>query len=82
VAAKSAFLPLLTTVPRHGGEDRENFFRPLAGKAFYRFLAFMTLVVGVRMIFYHVFYTFPKYGIRELGDGAPVASLSGMLNEI
>ncbi len=50
--------------------------------AFYRFLVFMTLVVGVRMIFYHVFYTFPKYGIRELGDGAPVGRLSGMLNEV
>jgi hypothetical protein len=42
----------------------------------------MTLVVGVRMIFYHVFYTFPKYGIRELGDGAPIGQLSGMLNEV
>ena len=50
--------------------------------AFYRFLVFMTLVVGVRMIFYHVFYTFPKYGIRELGDGAPIGQLSGMLNEV
>ena len=48
--------------------------------AIYRFLAFMTLVVGVRMIFYHLSYTFPKYGIRELGDGAPFAHLSGILN--
>jgi MFS family permease len=51
-------------------------------KAFYRFLAFMTLVVGVRMIYYHLFYTFPKYGIRELGAGAPVGRLSGVLNEV
>lgn len=51
-------------------------------KSFYRFLIFMTLVVGVRMIFYHVFYTFPKYGIRELGEGAPVGQLSGVLNEV
>lgn len=51
-------------------------------KSFYRFLLFMTLVVGVRMIFYHLNYTFPKYGIRELGNGAPVARLSGVLNEV
>jgi MFS family permease len=51
-------------------------------KSFYRFLAFMTLVVGVRMIYYHLFYTFPKYGIRELGAGAPVGRLSGVLNEV
>ncbi len=51
-------------------------------KSFYRFLAFMTLVVGVRMIYYHLYYTFPKYGIRELGEGAPVGRLSGVLNEV
>jgi MFS family permease len=50
--------------------------------AFYRFLIFMTLVVGVRMIFFQLTYTFPKYGIRELGPGAPFASISGMLNSI
>ncbi len=48
--------------------------------AFYRFLAFLTLVVGVRLIFYHMFYTFPKYAIRELGPGAPVGQLFGVLN--
>ncbi len=51
-------------------------------KAFYRFLLFMSLVVGVRMIFYQLAFTFPKYGIRELGDGAPFAHLSGMLNSV
>jgi len=51
-------------------------------KSFYRFLLFMTLVVGVRMIFYHLAFTFPKYGIRELGAGAPFAHLSGMLNSV
>jgi MFS family permease len=50
--------------------------------AFYRFLGFMTLVVGVRMVFYHLAYTFPKYGIRELGDGAPIAQVSSMLNSV
>jgi hypothetical protein len=50
--------------------------------AFYRFLIFMTLVVGVRMIFFQLTYTFPKYGIRELGPGAPFATISGMLNSV
>ena len=47
---------------------------------FYRFLIFMTIVVGVRMIYYNLAFTFPKYGIRELGEGAPTGHLSGMLN--
>lgn len=49
---------------------------------FYRFLLFMTLVVGVKMIFFHLSYTFPKFAIRELGDGAPYARLTGMLNSL
>lgn len=48
--------------------------------ALYRFLVFLTLVVGVRLILYHMFYTFPKYGIRELGEGAPVGRLFSVLN--
>lgn len=43
--------------------------------AFYKFLAFLTLVVGVRLIFYHMHYTYPKFGIRELGEGAPIGRL-------
>lgn len=51
-------------------------------KSFYRFLAFMALAVGVRMIYYQLAYTFPKFGIRELGPGAPIGRLSGVLNEV
>ena len=68
------------------GETLVKTSRMFAGlwgqKSFYRFLLFMTLVVGVRMIFYQLAFTFPKYGIRELGDGAPFAHLSGILNSV
>ncbi|MFH1467373.1 MAG: MFS transporter [Pseudomonadota bacterium] len=47
---------------------------------FYRFLGFLTLIVFVRIVFYHMHYTFPKYGIRELGEGAPIGQLWGVLN--
>lgn len=50
--------------------------------AFLRFITFMTLVVFVRMIFYHLNVTFPKFGIRELGEGAPFAQLTGVLNSL
>lgn len=39
---------------------------------FYKFLTFLTLVVAVRMIFFHMHYTYPKFGIRELGSEAIV----------
>ena len=48
----------------------------------YQFLLFMSLVVGVKMIFFHLNFTFPKFAIRELGDGAPFAKLTGMLNSL
>jgi MFS family permease len=42
---------------------------------FYKFLIFLSLVVAVRLIFYHMHYTYPKFGIRELGPGAPIGRL-------
>jgi MFS family permease len=49
-------------------------------KTFYRFLLFLTLIVFVRLVFYHMHFTFPKYGIRELGPGAPIGQIWGVLN--
>lgn len=51
-------------------------------RAFHRFLFFMALVVGVRMIFYHMNYTLPDFAIRELGKGAPFAQVCNMLNSL
>ncbi len=58
-------------------------FSSLWGQApFYRFLMFMSLVVGVRMIYYNILVVFPNYGIRELGEGAQIGQLTGVLNEV
>ncbi len=43
--------------------------------AFYKFLLFLSLVVAVRMLFIHNYYTYPKFGTRELGEGAPIMQL-------
>ena len=42
---------------------------------FYKFLAFLSLAAFVKMIFIHMNYTYPKFGIRELGEGAPIGAL-------
>lgn len=44
-------------------------------RGFYKFLAFLSLVAMVRLIFPHLYYTYPKFGIRELGEGAPTGHL-------
>lgn len=42
---------------------------------FYKFLAFLSFAAFIKMIFLHMDYTYPKFGIRELGEGAPIGHL-------
>ena len=42
---------------------------------FYKFIAFLSFAAFVKMIFLHMDYTYPKFGIRELGEGAPIGHL-------
>lgn len=50
--------------------------------SFYRFLAFFAIVVFTKLILYHMYYTFPKYALRELGEGVPIGQLFGVLNAV
>ena len=47
-------------------------FRIFAGlwrqPAFFKFLVFLSLVVAVRLVFFHMHYTYPKFGLRELAS--------------
>jgi MFS family permease len=47
---------------------------------FYKFLGFLGFAAFVKMIFLHMDYTYPKFGIRELGEGAPIGHLYGLNN--
>jgi hypothetical protein len=47
---------------------------------FYKFLAFLSLAAFIKMIFTHMYFTYPKFGIRELGNGAPIGRLWAMNN--
>ncbi len=51
-------------------------------KMFWHFIMVMSLVVFVRFIFFHFHYTFPKYGVRVLGEGAKIGSIYGVLNPV
>ena len=41
----------------------------------YRLLAFLILIAFLKLILMQMYYVYPKFGIRELGDGAPVGML-------
>jgi dipeptide/tripeptide permease len=45
---------------------------------FFRLLAFLMLIAFVKLIYMQMYYVYPEFGIRELGDGAPVGRLWGV----
>ena len=68
---------------RDAGRDWKRIFTSLwAQPTFYRFLAFFGFVVFVKLILYHMYYTFPKFALRELGDGAPIGQIFSVLNAV
>ena len=77
---KNALQVLKLTV----GDTARDTARIFAGlwrqAGFYKFLAFLSLAVFIKMIFVHMDYTYPTFGIRELGEGAPVGHLYGLNN--
>ncbi len=50
--------------------------------SFLKLMALLGILLGVNYIFYHFHYTFPKYGIRVLGEGAKVGTLYGVTNPV
>ncbi len=70
------FLQALYSTTRQALRDTLRIFAGLWGQSgFYKFLAFLALAAFVRLIFIHMYYTYPKFGIRELGEGAPLGRL-------
>ncbi len=45
---------------------------------FYRLLAFLLLIAFIKLIYKQLDYIYPKFGVRELGDGAPIGMLVGI----
>ena len=51
-------------------------------KSFWIYLFSLGIFVFIKLVFYHFHYTFPKYGIRLLGEGVKVGNLYGILNPV
>ena len=71
--ADKSVLGALGAMARDALRDTARIFAGLWRQpAFYKFLIFLSLVVAVRLILYHMYYTYPKFGIRTLGAGSPI----------
>jgi hypothetical protein len=65
---------------RDGARDSLRLFAGLFQQSgFYRLLGFLLLIAFIKLIYKQIDYIYPKFGIRELGDGAPIGKLT-MIN--
>ncbi len=56
--------------------DTARLFKGLIRQAgVYRLLIFLMLIAFLKLIFMQMYYVYPTFGIRVLGDGAPVGTL-------
>jgi hypothetical protein len=77
--ATVAFWERFLLTVRDSALDTVRLFRRLLGQSgFYRLLAFLLLIGFLKLIVMQMYYVFPKFGIRELGDGAPIGKLLGI----
>jgi MFS family permease len=77
--ATAAFWERVALTVSDSALDTVRLFRRLLSQSgFYRLLAFLLLIGFLKLIFLQMDYVFPKFGIRELGDGAPIGQLSAI----
>jgi MFS family permease len=74
-AGENLWQSFLLTMRDAGNDTLRLFTGLLRQPGFYRLLAFLILIAFLKLIFMQMYYVFPKFGIRELGDGAPVGQL-------
>jgi hypothetical protein len=74
--AAANVLELLFRSIREGARETLRIFRELfKERGFYRLIIFLMLIAFLKLILMQMYYVFPEFGIRELGEGAPVGKL-------
>lgn len=65
----------IRSVRDSGRESLRIFSELFKAQGFYRLLIFLLLIAFLKLVMMQMYYVFPEFGIRELGDGAPVGKL-------
>jgi len=68
------------TIKQAAKDTGKILYQAFTEKAFWTYLFMLGMLVFVRLVFYHFHYTFPKYGIRVLGEGVKIGNIYGVLN--
>jgi MFS family permease len=78
-AAGVNYLTMFFGAVRSSAQETVRIFgRLFKEQKFYRLLVFLLLIAFLKLIFMQMYYVFPEFGIRELGNGAPVGKLWGI----
>lgn len=75
-AAGDSLAGSIARTARDGVRDTVRLFAGLLRqRGFYRLMVFLLMIAFLKLIFMQMYYVYPKFGIRELGEGAPVGRL-------
>jgi MFS family permease len=66
------------TVRDAARETGRLFATLLSQKGFYRLLAFLAFIACIKFIYKQIDYVYPAFGVRVLGDGAPIGKLMAL----
>jgi MFS family permease len=77
-AGRSHFKSIGLTIRRATRETGQLFAILWQQAGFYRLLIFLCLIAFVKVIYKQMDYVYPLFGVRELGEGAPIGTLWAM----
>lgn len=79
--SQSNLLTAMALTVRDTARDTGRLFAGLVREdGFYRLLIFLMMIAFLKLIFMQMYYVYPKFGIRVLGPGAPIATLWTWIN--
>lgn len=72
----------LKTITKGASDTWHLLWTTIQERFFWVYMGLLTMTIFVRFVFFHFHYTFPKYGIRVLGEGAKIGTIYGVLNPV
>lgn len=79
--SQNKMLAAMALTVRDSARDTGRLFSTLVQeKGFYRLLSFLMMIAFLKLIFMQMYYVYPKFGIRVLGNGAPLGKMWSVIN--
>lgn len=81
--SRSNVLKAMALTVRDSARDTGRLFATLIQeKGFYRLLSFLVMIAFLKLIIMTIYYLYPEFGVRVLGNGAPLGHMSSAINSL